>query len=166
MCWRGPRGWIYTDLLLDCVVWTSTVLIHRSVLSEVGVFDTELRIGEDYDLWLRASRVTPIERVAQPLALYRQHPENITRRAPAENYRQRVVQRAIDRWGYVGPDGREVDRNAVKRMFAKSCSDFAATQLVTGQRTAGRASALQALKLDAMHLAAWKLLVRSFLPLV
>ncbi|MFX8024319.1 hypothetical protein ABTK62_20960, partial [Acinetobacter baumannii] len=72
--WAGATGWLYPELLLDCVVWTSTVLMQRSLLDEIGDFDSELRIGEDYDLWLRASRVTRIERVAQPLALYRQHP--------------------------------------------------------------------------------------------
>ncbi|RYG26125.1 MAG: glycosyltransferase family 2 protein, partial [Burkholderiales bacterium] len=51
--WQGATGWLYPELLLDCVVWTSTVLVHRQVLDQTGPFDTSLRIGEDYDLWLR-----------------------------------------------------------------------------------------------------------------
>lgn len=80
----GASGWIYPELLLDCVVWTSTVLAHRSVFNEVGDFDTSLRIGEDYDLWLRASRVTKILRVPDKLALYRIHPASITKSAPSK----------------------------------------------------------------------------------
>lgn len=163
--WRGATGWLYPELLLDCVVWTSTVLMQRSLLAEIGGFETTLRIGEDYDLWLRASRVTRIERVARPFALYRQHPHNITRSAPSANYKGRVIQSALDRWGYAGPDGRRADESVVKQMLAKTWSDYAAAQLAAGQRAAGRTSAKEALRLVFTHLPAWKLLVRSWLPL-
>ncbi|KQW42200.1 MULTISPECIES: glycosyltransferase [unclassified Roseateles] len=160
----GASGWIYPELLLDCVVWTSTVLAQRSVFDEVGVFDTGLRIGEDYDLWLRASRVTRIERVPRPLALYRQHPASITRSAPRDNYRGRVVQKALDTWGLTGPDGRSADAAAVRAVLAGSWSEFAYTQLGAGQRSAARRSIGQAFAVDPLHLAGWKLWLRSLLP--
>jgi len=145
--WAGATGWLYPELLLDCVVWTSTVLMQRSLLDEIGDFDSELRIGEDYDLWLRASRVTRIERVAQPLALYRQHPASITRSPPRDNYRGRVVQRAIDTWGLAGPDGRKADATAVRSELAASWSQFAYAQLAAGQRVAARRSLRHSLRL-------------------
>lgn len=160
----GATGWLYPELLLDCVVWTSTVLAHRSVFDEVGVFDTGLRIGEDYDLWLRASRVTPIARVPRVSALYRQHPASITRSAPRDNYRGRVVQKALDTWGLAGPDGRLADAAKVRACLAGSWSEFAYTQLAAGQRAAGRQSARRALAVDATHLPGWKLWLRSWLP--
>ena len=160
----GASGWLYPELLLDCVVWTSTVLARRSVFEDVGVFDTGLRIGEDYDLWLRASRVTRIERVPRPLALYRQHPASITRSAPRDNYRGRVVQKALDTWGLAGPDGRLADATAVRVGLARSWSEYAYTQLAAGQRAEGRKSARRALAVDPAHLPGWKLWLRSFLP--
>lgn len=163
--WRGATGWLYPELLLDCVVWTSTVLMQRSLLAEIGGFPTNLRIGEDYDLWLRASRVTRIERVARPFALYRQHPQSITRSAPSANYKGRVIQSAIDRWGYAGPDGRRADEQTVRAMLAKTWSDYAAAQLGAGQRAASRASAREALRLAGTHVPAWKLLLKSWLPM-
>jgi len=51
-------GWLYTTLLGDCVVWTSTVVARKARLLQVGDFDPELRRGQDYDYWLRASRQT------------------------------------------------------------------------------------------------------------
>lgn len=162
--WTGPTGWLYPELLLDCVVWTSTVLMHRSVLSEAGNFDPTLRIGEDYDLWLRASRVTPIERVARPFALYRQHPASITRGAPCDNYRGLVVRRALDTWGLAGPDGRLADATAVRAELAGSWSQYAYTQLQAGQRKEARASIRQALRVNPAHWIGWKLLLRSWLP--
>ncbi|WP_457427751.1 glycosyltransferase family 2 protein [Roseateles sp. P5_E7] len=162
--WAGATGWLYPELLLDCVVWTSTVLMQRSLLDEVGCFDTGLRIGEDYDLWLRASRVTRIERVARPLALYRQHPASITRGTPRDNYRGRVVQRALDTWGLSGPDGRLADAAAVREELAGSWSQFAYAQLQAGQRAAARRSLREALRVRPGHWLGWKLLVRSWLP--
>ncbi|MDY0747266.1 glycosyltransferase [Paucibacter sp. R3-3] len=162
--WTGATGWLYPELLLDCVVWTSTVLMQRSLLDEVGVFDPDLRIGEDYDLWLRTSRVTPIERVARPLALYRQHPASITRTTPRDNYRGRVIQRALATWGLAGPDGRKADATAVRDGLAGSWSDFAYAQLLSGQRNAARRSAREALRIQPGHWRGWKLLLRSWLP--
>lgn len=162
--WAGATGWLYPELLLDCVVWTSTVMMQRSLLAETGGFDTSLRIGEDYDLWLRASRLTRIERVARPLALYRQHPSSITRSAPRENYRGRVVQRALDTWGLAGPDGRLADAAAVRAELAGSWSQFAYTQLQAGQREAARGSVRKALRIQPGHWPSWKLLLRSWLP--
>ena len=162
--WAGATGWLYPELLLDCVVWTSTVLLQRSLLDEVGGFDAGLRIGEDYDLWLRLSRVTRIERVARPLALYRQHPGSITRGAPQENYRGRVVQKALDTWGLAGPDGRVADGPRVRERLAGSWSEFAYAQLAAGERRAARRSSCRALRIAPSHLPGWKLWLRSWLP--
>lgn len=163
--WAGASGWLYPELLLDCVVWTSSVLMQHSLLDEIGDFDTSLRIGEDYDLWLRASRATTIERVARPLALYRQHPASITRSAPRDNYRGRVVQRALDSWGLAGPDGRLADAAAVRAALAGSWSQFAYAQLEAGQRSAARRSLREALRVQPSHWPGWKLLLRSWLPM-
>lgn len=155
-------GWIYPELLLDCVVWTSTVMMTRGLLAEIGVFDPSLRIGEDYDLWLRASRVTPVARVPQPLALYRQHASSITRSAPKANYRGRVLQSALDRWGLSGPDGRAANAHAVRQALAGSWSEYAYTQLEAGQKSEARRSALQALRVQPRQTAAWKVWLKSW----
>jgi glycosyltransferase involved in cell wall biosynthesis len=161
--WAGATGWLYTDLLLDCVVWTSTVLVHRSVLDEVGVFDPTLRIGEDYDLWLRASRVTPILRLSAPTALYRMHPGSITRRVPDRNYKGEVVGRALARWGYRAPDGALADKTGVDRGLARSWSDYAGAQLMAGDVQRAREGAKQALRVMPGHALAWKVLIKAWL---
>ena len=162
--WDGASGWIYPQLLLDCAVWTSTVMAQRSLLEETGGFDTGLRIGEDYDLWLRASRLTPILRVARPYALYRMHPASITRALPAENYRARVIERALAQWGFASPDGSAAGRAEVQRMLAKSWSDFGGAQLAGGNRREARRGARAALRASPAHLAGWKVLLKSCLP--
>jgi glycosyltransferase involved in cell wall biosynthesis len=48
-------------------------LTRRSVIDEVGGFDTALETCMDYDLWLRIAASRPIARVPEVLAYYRFH---------------------------------------------------------------------------------------------
>lgn len=159
--WDGPSGWIYADLLLTCCVWTSTVLAQRALLLELGGFDPALRMGEDYKLWLQASRVTPILRVGRPCALYRQHPANVTKTVPQSNYRGEVLGGALQRWGYSGPDGRSAPRAEVMRNLSRSWSDFAGAQFSAGQVPVARRAALKALRLNPAEWLGWKVLVKT-----
>jgi glycosyltransferase involved in cell wall biosynthesis len=160
--WDGASGWIYPQLLLDCVVWTSTVVAQRSLFDEIGAFDPALRVGEDYDLWLRASRVTPIYRVARPYALYRTHPSSITHSLPTANYRAIVIGRALANWGMRSPDGQEADRGEVKRLLAKSWSDYGGAHLNRGSLATARRAGWAALRTDPGHVPGWKVLIKSY----
>ena len=51
-----PFGFCFLENLDFCKIGTSTVLIKKSLLKEVGYFDENLMICEDYDLWLRISK--------------------------------------------------------------------------------------------------------------
>ncbi len=59
-------GWMFSECLPLCAISPSTVLIHRSVFLDVGLFDTQLPACEDYDLWLRISARYPLLLVKQP----------------------------------------------------------------------------------------------------
>lgn len=159
--WDGPSGWIYADLLVGCSVWTSTVVIRKDLLLDLGGFDTSLRIGEDYDLWLRASRVTPILRVKRPLALYRLHPGSLTKQAPVANYEAAVVDRALAKWGYVDPNGRSADPGAVAQSLARTWHAFGAANLKAGHPKIAWASARRALELDRWQRGNWKLAMKA-----
>jgi len=114
----GLSGWVYHKLLLDCQVWTSTVMMRRSLLGRIGTFDEDLRLGQDYDYWLRASRVTPIHTLRRPMALYRQHPNSATVRGAPISYGALVIERAIKQWGYSSPNGASVPAKQVRERLA------------------------------------------------
>jgi GT2 family glycosyltransferase len=59
-------GWIFTECLPLCAISPSTVLIHRSVFTGIGLFDTQLPACEDYDLWLRIAANYPVLLIEQP----------------------------------------------------------------------------------------------------
>lgn len=157
----GCSGWVYTQLLLECCIWTSTVLAKRTLFDEIGAFDPSLRIGEDLDLWLRVSRVTPVVRVSQPLALYRMHPNNITRRAPDQNFQALVIHRAIDRWGYSAPDGSHANEADVAKALARTWNDFAGANLAAGNINRARSGSLASIQTHWRQVQGWKLLVKS-----
>jgi len=160
---RHGDGWLYTELLEGCTVWTSTVMADRMLLADAGGFDTELKVGEDYDLWLRLSRLTPFVRAERPLALYRQHPDSLTRRPPALNYEGRVLAQALTRWGLTGPDGRHANARAVQTSLARTWHDFGAAQTARGAARLGVMGACRALRADWRYRPAWKLAAKSLM---
>jgi glycosyltransferase involved in cell wall biosynthesis len=62
-----PDGWIFEQCLPLCCVSPSSILAHRCVLDDVGLFDESLPACEDYDLWLRIFSRYPVLLVEQQL---------------------------------------------------------------------------------------------------
>ncbi|MCE4557572.1 glycosyltransferase family 2 protein [Roseateles cellulosilyticus] len=127
-------GWLYIDLLLDCEVWTSTVLARKDLLQKVGGFDPSLRKGQDYDLWLKLAHEAPWEGVSESLALYRLHTENITRTVNPTNFEYRILDGAYRRWGLQNPDGRRLPEATMRQRLARSARNFADAHLAGGSR--------------------------------
>ena len=46
-------GDIFKQCLSHCIIAPSSVVIHKSIFDDIGVFDETLEVCEDYDLWLR-----------------------------------------------------------------------------------------------------------------
>jgi len=53
-------GAIFKKCLDMCRISPSSVMIHRRIFDEIGLFDEGLIICEDYDLWLRISSKYPV----------------------------------------------------------------------------------------------------------
>ncbi len=51
----------------------SSTLIRRSVIDKVGEFDSNIRYGEDWDLWLRIAKLYDIAFIEEPLIEVRRH---------------------------------------------------------------------------------------------
>jgi len=48
-------GNIFKECLSHCIIAPSATLIHKNLLDNVGLFDENLEVCEDYDLWLRVA---------------------------------------------------------------------------------------------------------------
>jgi glycosyltransferase involved in cell wall biosynthesis len=64
----------YRDLLTLNRFQTSTVLVRTEALKRLGGFDASLDGVEDWDMWLRCSRLGPIAKLDVPLVVYRDEP--------------------------------------------------------------------------------------------
>jgi len=60
----------------DCIVGTASALIRRSALDRIGAFDWRAEPADDYDLWVRLSRLGPIPFIDTVVMDYREHGEN------------------------------------------------------------------------------------------
>ena len=122
---RRPSGRVLTALFMRNIIPTSTVLVHRDCLDAVGLFDEALPVSEDYDLWLRISERYEVAYVPQRLARYRVHPAGISR-DPVRAYEceQRVVERAVARFGDRYPELRANLRRRLGRLFFEYGYEF------------------------------------------
>ncbi|MEI8350452.1 MAG: glycosyltransferase [Candidatus Omnitrophota bacterium] len=66
---KKPHGWIFRHALKLCCISPSTVTIGKDVFKEIGNFDTNLPVCEDYDLWLRAALKFPVFLIPEPLTI-------------------------------------------------------------------------------------------------
>jgi glycosyltransferase involved in cell wall biosynthesis len=66
-------------LARQCVIHTTgAILLRRKTLDAMELFSTALEGGEDWDLWLRISRLGDIAFVPQPVIRYRLHDTSMT----------------------------------------------------------------------------------------
>ena len=60
-------GDIYTYCLPLCIISPSSVVIHRDIFLKYGVFDIDLPVCEDYDMWLRICAFEKVLYLDEPL---------------------------------------------------------------------------------------------------
>ena len=95
--YQKKGGWIFNDCLPLCAISPSTVLIHRSIFEEVGLFDTELPVCEDYDLWLRITAKYPVLLIADPqIKKYGGHADQLSQQLwGMDRFRIRALKKII-----------------------------------------------------------------------
>ena len=91
-------GWIFEDCLPLCVISPSAVAIHSTVFSDMGVFDENLPVCEDYDLWLRITQKYPVGFVSERLVVkYGGHEDQLSRTTPAmDRFRIAALLKLLD----------------------------------------------------------------------
>ncbi len=107
VCAIAPEksGWLYTRLLTGLLVGMNTAVIRRDVYTAIGGFDESMLQGEDYDFWLKASRLAEMHSLAGEVALYRIHESSAMHRVFKSNHLAELLKAARLRWGLRNPDG-------------------------------------------------------------
>ncbi|MBD2388333.1 glycosyltransferase family 2 protein [Cylindrospermum sp. FACHB-282] len=66
-------------VVLDMISTGSSPMVRRNCFDTVGLFDPNIRGGEDRDMWSRIAAHYPFKVVKEPLTLYRRHSSNTTK---------------------------------------------------------------------------------------
>ena len=118
---RKEAGMIFERSLALCLVSPSAVMMRRSLLDEVGLFDESLPACEDYDLWLRIAWRYPIHLIDQPLIVKRGgHADQLSRMPELDKYRIQSIARLLDS-GCLSPGQQE----AATAMLKTKCAIYA-----------------------------------------
>ncbi|USN47568.1 MAG: glycosyltransferase family 2 protein [Pseudobdellovibrionaceae bacterium] len=95
---KKSGGRIYTQCLPLCCISPSTALIHRTVFDDVGLFDEQFRVCEDYELWLRICSKYEVAYIEEPLITkYGGHADQLSHLYVAMDYwRLRALEKHLN----------------------------------------------------------------------
>lgn len=145
-CETARSGWLYTRLLMGLLVGMNTAMLRRSVMSAIGGFNTSLRQAEDYDFWLKASRVAEMHALDGRVALYRIHPASAMHRLAQDNALITVLRAARLRWGLKGPGGDSLSAQMFQQRIGQLHFDHGYAHFWKGNRAVARQAFLRALR--------------------
>ncbi|WP_155304347.1 glycosyltransferase family 2 protein [Desulfosarcina widdelii] len=121
---RKEAGDIFERSLAMCLVSPSAVMMRKSLLGEVGLFDESLTACEDYDLWLRIAWKHPVHLIDTPLIIKRGgHADQLSRMPELDKYRIRSICNLLDR-GCLSPSQEEASVGMLKTkcaIYAQGC---------------------------------------------
>ncbi|MEO1375902.1 MAG: glycosyltransferase family 2 protein [Cyanobacteria bacterium J06635_10] len=74
------EGNVWEEIVVrDMISTGSCTMIRAECFDKVGLFDSDLWVGEDRDMWTRIAACYPFAVIKEPLTLYRRHPQNTTK---------------------------------------------------------------------------------------
>ncbi len=114
---RKYSGWVFERFLPLCLLSLSSALFRREVFEEIGVFDEDLPVCEDYDLGLRLAARYPVHLHPEPLTIKRGgHPDQLSHSTwGMDRFRVRALIKILE-----GPLTREQKRLVRREIVRKS----------------------------------------------
>lgn len=75
---RLMKGDVARNIFLHSEILTSSVIVRVEVFNKIGLFEEELQLAEDDNMWIRTAANFKIELIDEPLVKRRVHSQNIT----------------------------------------------------------------------------------------
>lgn len=156
----ASSGYVFNQLIQSKFILPSTVLLRRSFLEQVGMFDESMRSVEDPDLWLRMCQRWEIALVRKPLTHRRQGAANLS---SDENL---GTEYSIKLWvkSLSLPNLTAAQRLAMVKELERSYFARGYFYFTKGQMQACRDCMRQSLNCRAWNRDAWMYYAASFLP--
>ena len=141
-------GWLYTRLLDGLLVGMNTAVVRRSVYEAIGGFNEAMRQGEDYDFWLKASRIAQMHSLDCNVALYRIHQASTMHQLSHDNQLSILLKMASMRWGLNDQHGNQASTETFKKRVAITHFDHAYSHFWHGDLAVARRYFRQSLSGD------------------
>jgi len=164
-CDAERSGWLYSRLLGGLLVGMNTAVIRREVYEALGGFNEAMRRGEDYDFWLKASRLFEMHALDAKVALYRIHDASAMHRLSDENHLALLLHAASMRWGLSGPGGVALSEAEFNQRLSQVDFDHGYSHFWHGNRQVARHSFWQALRRGHMPWRSAAYVTLSFMPI-
>ena len=157
-------GTIFSQMLVGNLVHTSTVLMTRSRLEEVGEFNESFQVGEDYDFHLRTCLAGPVALLDVSSVRYSiGEADRLTRREFnlqfALNYLETVGRALADH-----PDRIALPKRTIRRAIARGHSKAARAYLALSRPELARAHLATSLRLHPWQISTAFLALITLLP--
>lgn len=155
-----PRGDVYWPLLEGNFIATSTVVARKQALIDAGLFDPDLSVLEDYDLWIRVAERSWVDAVPEPVSVYRMRGEasgqKTSNRANHERRHKQLHQRLLSQGRAAAASWRKRRRTHGKHMniIYGSLIHDSALALINGDSRSAREYLVAAARLNPFHLKA------------
>jgi glycosyltransferase involved in cell wall biosynthesis len=158
-------GWLYTRLLMGLLVGMNTAIIRRDVYEAVGGFNESMRLGEDYNFWLKISRVTEMHALSGVLALYRIHGASAMHKLSPENHLAILLRSAFLRWGTANPDGTRISVSGLNARINATYFDHGYSHFWHGSASIAKAAFWHVTKTGGRRIRAVVYLLLTYLLL-
>jgi glycosyltransferase involved in cell wall biosynthesis len=155
------RGRVSGALLIRNFIGFGTTVIKRECFDRLGAFDETLRMGIDYDLWLRFSTNYEFDYVDQPLLNYR-----VWAGQMSKNSRDRYLNGIEIMKHFLRTFPGVVDRKTEREAWAHTYVGFGQCVYSIDKQVCGAINLyMRALRYRPGYLPAWKAIVKTILPI-
>ena len=144
----APPGPPETIWMGNCV--GACFLYRRRVFERVGEYDPDVPLVEDYDYWIRTTRIFPLDRLDEILYDLRVHPSTLTRTLSLDRKREshlRVLGKLQE-----GEQGTPVPPAVLRRARAAMHAAYGRDYFFGGETRSARRDLLAAIRLEPSNL--------------
>ena len=157
------QGRLFARLVRECFIFTPTVLVRRSCVEQAGLFNEQLAVSEDFNLWLRIAARWEIAVLPEALAVRYSRPESLSLATdPEAAQASGIAALRHVAASCSGLSGAEI--RALRRAIAERTYRYGSSLLSRGDRANSRKAFSASLRASP---ASWKTLVKyglSFFP--
>lgn len=86
-----PAGDVFSKLLYECFIPLPSVIIKKVLFQQVGGIDNNLKVAEDYDIFLKIANIAKVVAVENILCKYRIHANNLSHSNMKETFDESIL---------------------------------------------------------------------------